>query len=128
MTTLSIILLLLPTAYHLYFDRNGELPEEKSHDILLMVAIAATAAFIGYLIAGKNMLTGLFLSWAIHFMVFDYAIVYILKKRGMIETKESAFSYLGSSYTDDVLRQWKPWTRFWIKLGVLVGAVIIYIL
>jgi hypothetical protein len=63
---------------------------------------------------------------AIHFLVFDYAIVYILKKRGVIETRESWYTYLGKSHTDDVLRQWSPVTRLIVKLVILVGAVIIY--
>lgn len=128
MTLLSIILLAFPLLYHLVNDRNGEKPSEKSIDILIVSLIAIAASVVGFFISDKPIIDGLFLSFAIHFMFFDYLIVVILKKRGVIETKQSAFEYLGSSYTDDVLRQWSPWTRFWIKIGQLIVAIIIYFL
>lgn len=127
MTLLSIILLALPLLYHLWNDKDGEEPEDKGIDILIMSVIAIAAAVAGFFIADKPIIDGLFLSWAIHFAVFDYAINYILYRHGVIENLDW-FSHLGKSYTDDVLRQWKPWTRFWIKVGILVVAVTIYIL
>jgi undecaprenyl pyrophosphate phosphatase UppP len=128
MTLLAILLLFVPLIWELINDRNGEAPNEKTQDIFIRLLLAITAAVVGWYIAGKAIPDGVLLSLAIHFVVFDYAITWILKKRKVIETKESAFSYLGKSWTDDVLRQWKPMTRFLVKLGVLVGAVIMYIL
>jgi hypothetical protein len=128
MIILSVILLTFPLLYHLYSDQNGERPSEKTADIIYVSIIALVASLIGYFNTGKPIVDGFILAWAIHFLVFDYAIVYILKRRGVIETKESPFSYLGKSYTDDVLRQWTPVTRLLIKLGVLILAVVIYVL
>lgn len=127
MTLLSIILLSLPLLYHLWNDKDGEAPEDKGIDILIMSVIAIAAAVVGFFIADKPIIDGLLLSAAIHFMLFDYAINYILYRNGVIENP-NWFSHLGKSYTDDVLRQWSPWTRFWIKVGILVAAVTIYIL
>jgi hypothetical protein len=126
MTALSILLLALPLLYHLHNDRNGERKDEKAGDIILVSALALIAAVVGYYISGKPIIDGLLLAWGIHFAVFDYAIVYILKKRGVIETKESWYEYLGSSYTDDVLRQFTPWQRLIMKAVVLGVAVVIY--
>jgi hypothetical protein len=123
----SIILLTFPLLWHLWNDRNGDKPSDKSMDILIVSIIAVAAAVIGFFISNKPIIDGSLLAWAIHFFAFDYLIVYILKKRGVIETKQSPFEYLGSNYTDDVLRQWSPWTRFWIKLGQLIIAIIIYL-
>jgi hypothetical protein len=128
MTALSILLLALPLLYHLFNDRNGEKPSEKTGDIILVSALALIAAVVGYYISGKPIIDGLLLAWGLHFLIFDYAIVAILKKRGVIEAKESFFTYLGNSYTDDVLRQFSPWQRFWLKIGVLVVAITIYVL
>lgn len=128
MRLIALLLLALPLAFHLFNDRNGEKPSEKTGDIILVSAIALVAAVIGFLIAEKPIIDGLILAGAIHFLVFDYAIVHILKKRGVIETKESAFTYLGNSYTDDVLRQWNPLTRLLVKISFLSIAIIIYVL
>lgn len=128
MITIAILLLLIPTAFHLHNDRRGERKDEKAGDIILVSGIAVLCSVVGFFISDKPIIDGLLLAWGIHFFVFDYAINYILKKRGVIETKESAFSYLGSSYTDDVLRQFTPWQRFFMKLIVLVVAVTIYVL
>jgi hypothetical protein len=126
MTALSILLLLIPAGFHLWNDRNGERPDEKAGDIILASALALIAAVVGYFISGKPIIDGLLLALGLHFLIFDYAIVAILKKRGVIETKEHWFVYLGSSYTDDVLRQFKPWQRLLLKIGVLGIATLIY--
>jgi hypothetical protein len=125
---LSLLLLLVPVGFHLWNDRRGEKPEEKAGDLILVSALALIAAVVGYYISGKPIIDGLLLAWALHFLIFDYAIVAILKKRGVIETKEHWFRYLGSSYTDDVLRQFTPKERLLLKIGVLVVVVVIYFL
>lgn len=123
----SIILLTLPLLWHLWNDRNGDAPSDKSMDILIVSVIAVVAAVIGFFLSNQAIVDGSILAWAIHFFAFDYAINYILYRRGVIENSDW-FGYLGKGYTDDVLRQWSPWTRFWIKLGQLIVAIIIYFL
>lgn len=125
---IAALLLILPTAWHLYQDRNGDPKEEKLIDILIVVCLAIFAAVAGYLIADKPILDSLLLAWGFHFLVFDYLIVIILKGRRVIETKESWYSYLGESYTDDVLRQFHPHLRFGIKLVIFIAAVTVYVL
>jgi hypothetical protein len=127
LTLTSIIMLTFPLLWHLYNDRNGDAPSDKAMDILIVSLIAVAAAVIGFFISNQAILDGLILSWALHFFAFDYAINYILYRRGVIENSDW-FGYFGKSYTDDVLRQWSPWTRFWIKLGQLIIAIIIYFL
>jgi hypothetical protein len=125
LTLTSIILLTFPLLWHLWNDRNGDKPSDKAIDILIVSLIAVAAAVIGFFISNQAILDGLILAWAIHLFAFDYAINYILYRRGVIENSDW-FGHLGKSYTDDVLRQLSPWTRFWIKLGQLIIAIIIY--
>lgn len=127
MVLISALLLLVPTAWHLWNDKDGDRPEDKAGDILIVIAIAFTASAIGWML-GQRMLDSLLLAWAIHFFYFDYAIVWILKKRGIIETKESVFEYLGNSPVDRLMKKLSPMTRFWVRIGALIVAIIIYIL
>lgn len=121
----SIILLTFPLLWHLWNDRNGDAPSDKTMDILIVSLIAVAAAVIGFFLSDQAIIDGLILAWAIHFFAFDYAINYILYRRGVIENSDW-FGYLGKSYTDDVLRQWSPWTRFFIKTGFLTASTVMY--
>jgi hypothetical protein len=125
---ISILLLTIPTLYHLWSDRNGEAPEEKTQDIIIVCVLAVAASLVGFFIADRPIVDGLILAWAVHFFIFDYAIVWLLKKRGVIEGDVNVFEHLGKSYTDDVLRQFTPWWRFVIKLTILVSSVTVYFL
>jgi hypothetical protein len=44
MTIPSFLLLFAPLIYHLVNDKDGELPDEKSTDIMIVIAIACVAA------------------------------------------------------------------------------------
>jgi hypothetical protein len=127
MTALSLLLLLIPVGFHLWQDRRGEKPKEKAADIFMVSGIALLCSVAGYRLSAKPIIDGLLLAWALHFLLFDYLIVIILKKRGVIETKEHWFSYLGSSYTDDVLRQFSPWQRLILKIWVFGVATLVYV-
>lgn len=124
----SILLLIVPLAWELYNDKDGEQLSDKGLDVLLRVCFALAAAIIGYMLVDKPIIDGFILAMAIHFFAFDYAIVWLLKKRGVIEGDVNLFEHLGKSYTDDVLRQFTPLWRFVIKFAFLVGTVVIYIL
>jgi hypothetical protein len=115
MTALSLLLLLIPVGFHLWQDRRGEKPKEKAADIFMVSGIALLCSVAGYRLSAKPIIDGLLLAWALHFLLFDYLIVIILKKRG------------GSSYTDDVLRQFSPWQRLILKIGVLGVATLVYV-
>lgn len=125
MNLIAFLLLLTPLVWELISDRNGETPKQKKLDVFIRVLIALIVALVGFFIADKPIVDGFVLSLAIHFMLFDYLIIMILNRR-VYEKKVNWFSHLSKSYTDDVLRQWSPWTRFFIKLGVLSGGVILY--
>lgn len=127
MILISVLLLFAPLIYHLVNDKNGERPEDKATDILIVIAIAFTAAAFGYLAAGQRMLDSLLLAWGIHFFAFDYLISIILYRRGVIETSDW-FGHLGDGPVDKLMKKLKPMPRFWVRLGVLVIAIVIYIL
>lgn len=131
MTLLSILCILslfAPLVWELFNDMGGDTKKSKRQDVFIRLLIALGAAVVGWYLIDKPIIDGFILSLAIHFLIFDYAINYILKKRGVIETKESWFSYLGKSYTDDVLRQFTPMQRLFLKIGVLGVAITIYVL
>lgn len=126
MKLIAFVLLLCPLYWEIFNDMDGETPKEKKLDVFIRVLMALIAAIVGFFIANKPIIDGFILSLAIHFFFFDYAITYVLQKRGVIESKQSWFEYLGKSYTDDVLRQWSPLTRLILKAMVLGIAGIIY--
>ena len=126
MKLIAFLLLLSPLTWEIWNDKDGETAKEKKLDVFIRVLMALIVAIVGFFIANKPIVDGFNLSLAIHFFFFDYAITYILQKRGVIESKQHWFEYLGKAYTADVLRQFDPWTRFIIKAGILVGALIIY--
>lgn len=127
MIALAVVLLTIPLLYHLWNDRNGERPQDKTWDIILVTGLALIWSFIGYKLSGKPIIDGLLLAWGIHFAAFDYLINWILFKRGVIENPDW-FGHLGKSYTDDVLRQFTPKQRLVMKLVVLGVATLVYVL
>jgi hypothetical protein len=136
---LAIIPLFLPLVYELIQDRNGESKRDKRQDWgarLMLVTIGAMGNMwilrehVNY--EGWNFMRGLysamFLSFAIHLMLFDYLIVIILKKNGVIRPDAKPFSYLGK--TANYPKLWVkigPWGRFSIRLLTLITAIIIYL-
>lgn len=125
MNLIAFLLLFCPLIWELFNDMGGETQKEKKLDVFIRVLMALIAAIVGFFIANKPIVDGFILSLAIHFFAFDYLIVMILNRR-VYEKKVNWFTHLGKSYTDDVLRQFAPWTRFIIKLGILSGSVILY--
>lgn len=124
MTIIAIILLLTPTAWHLWSDKDGDAKEDKATDILIVIAIAFTASAVGWML-GQRMLDSLLLAWAIHFFAFDYLINIILYRRHVIETNDW-FERLGNGPVDRLMKKLKPWPRFWVRLGALIVAIVIY--
>ncbi len=128
MIAITISILFVPLIWELINDRNGD--SNKKQDVFIRLLLALTASVVGFYLISKPIPYGLFLSLAIHFFAFDYLIVMILKKRGVIETKESWFEYLGKTSAVDTF---KPWVkigakgRLSVRLGVLIAAIIVYI-
>lgn len=139
---LAFAVLFVPTIWELWDDRNGEDKQGKLRDRYKKGIVWAVSTFVslviyfwpvllvkssGAVLVGWWTLKSWIMALAIHFLIFDYAIVIILKHRGVIETKESAFSYLGK--TANYPKFWvkmNPWIRFCIRLTIFAIALIIY--
>lgn len=110
-----LLLLLIPTAWEVIDDRKGD--SNKGFDVFMRV-------LLGILVARwfPNLYTAFFLSMALHFMLFDYAINIVLKRQPW-------FAYLGKKGVVDQIPFWRnlnPWVRFGIRVIVLIAAVILF--
>lgn len=136
MILLSILILSMPTIVELIDDRNGETPEQKKKDVRVRALLMIVCAGVVTAIVHPNVypwvtslhlwpltltyLKCLFLSFAIFFMFFDYAINLILGRKPW-------FSYLSESPID---RLWSKVNWRWrlaIK-GVVFGIALIWFL
>lgn len=128
------ILTLLPLIWEVYNDRNGdahisrgllELPSKKV-DILVRVLIATIVALINFFVFDEALFKSVFLCVAVHFLLFDYIIAFILIKKGII--KGHWFSYMGSKGIDNY-KSWKnvpPIIKLVIRITIFGIANYIY--
>lgn len=134
----SFIILSLPLLIEVYRERNGEKKEEHKESLLRRLFFTLVAYFIVFIIERKlvgitqtwqDVLSGLFMSFAIFLLLFDYSIAATLEKRGVIKKGSSWFNYLSSSDFDT----WKPWVRigawgrFILKVIVFALALVFWI-
>lgn len=130
---LAFVILTIPTAYELWNERTGEKPKSKKWSMLVRIVIALGSTWVAAVFKNDDLVPDLIksavMSFAIFFLCFDYCIAAILIHRGIIETRESAFSYVGKSSRFDKFKLWVrigPWGRFTVKMAVFVGALILY--
>lgn len=122
----AIIILCLPTAVELYADRNGDTNKVMDTVVRIMMMIAVGLIVWGWL--GKNMFVAMNMSFAIFFLIFDYAIHIILYRNGVIASP-AWFRYTGKSSKVDNLPIWKrigPYGRFFVKLFYFLGSIWLY--
>lgn len=134
---IAFFVLSIPTDWELWSERKGEDPKKKGRSMtvraLLMMICAAVATGI---ITPKiypwvtsvhlwpltlTYLKCLFLSFAIFFVVFDYAINLILGRKPW-------FSYLSNSPMDRLFSKvnWK--VRMGVRVIVFTGALIVFMI
>lgn len=133
MILLAFLILTLPTVYELWNERSGEAKKNKRLSVLVRIVCIVGSLWVAAVFKNDNLIKDLVksaaMAFAIFFFTFDYAITTILIHRGVIETKESAFSYVGKTSKFDKFKLWVrigPWGRFAVKLAVFVVALIIY--
>lgn len=117
MNWLLLLILLIPTIWEVIDDRKGD--SNKGFDVFMRVLLGLLVAFSRWF---DNPYTAFFLSMALHFFLFDYAINLVLKR-------EPWFSYLGKTGVVDTLPFWRnlhPWARFGLRAVVLVIAYILH--
>lgn len=131
---IGVLLLTFPLLWELWNDKDGdshisrgplELPSKKV-DILVRITIASVAAIINLIINDKEIFKSVTLCSAVHFLLFDYLIAYILAIRGVI--KGHWWSYMGSKGIDN-FPLWKhthPIIKLIIRLMIFIIASIVY--
>ena len=98
----------------------------KKVDVMVRVIIALCISLINYLFYQIAPWKTILLCGAIHFLLFDYVIAYILIKRGII--KGNWYSYMGSKGIDNV-GWWKnlnPNLKLVARIIIFVIAFLIY--
>lgn len=123
---------MIATLWEVWEDRHGDL--YKSQDVIIRIALLLAEAIALHFIFIKPLIDSLFLSIAVFFMFFDYLIAMVLIKNGVVEPRRGTtytwWTYTAKSGVFDNLKLWKdakPWTKFFIKLGALIAAVIIFL-
>lgn len=123
---------MIATLFELYGDRHGDF--NKQGDLIWrVVLILAEAGLLAWLLH-KPFVDSILLSSAIFFLVFDYLIAYVLIKNGTLEPPRGItyywFDYIAKVGPFDNFKYWKalkPRTKLFVRVVVLIGAVIIYI-
>jgi hypothetical protein len=123
-----------PLIWELYNDRNGDdsyvnvfghlTIKNKAKDVYVRIGIAVASAFLNKWLNDASLIASFFVSLSFHFLVFDYAIAYILGHR-----EWSWFSYLGKKSVIDNLDVWHsmaPLNRFVTRLEAFVISGLFY--
>jgi hypothetical protein len=137
---IGLALLCVPLIWELWNDKDGDAHISRAEwnanvqmlskkvDIFARCTMAITASVVNYVLGINSIIPSLFMSGAIHFLIFDYAIVYILIKNGVISPFARWWDYLGTKGMDNY--EWwkgKSWqVRMVIKIAVFIIACLIY--
>lgn len=126
MGIIAILILCLPLGWELWNDRNGDF--NKKADVLFRALLIVNAGFIVWGFFNRNLFAAMNLSFAIHWLLFDYLIHIILYRNGVIVSPEW-FKYTGKSSKVDNIPIWKsigPYGRLFVKLFYFLLAVWLY--
>lgn len=119
-------LCILPTAWELYNDRNGENKKGKIKDTAVLLVVTGLIAGLSYWL-GQRPVSAILLIFGIRVMFFDYLINIILYKRKVIEKPgaEKWFSYIGESthWWDQLAAKVHPVIRIAVRALVFLVAV-----
>lgn len=136
MILLIFLILSLPTAWELYDDRIGETLKQKKLDVLWRcLSFSSSAIVSGWIIYGFHQtpfvyyLKAVVMSFAIFFLVFDYAIIIILVRRKIVELPKGQkwYSYLSKSPLDKLWSGWDWKWRMAVRGAVFTISLIIYL-
>ena len=132
MEIIAVLILCLPTAWALYDDRNGDYHPNK--DLYGVGAIMCVCVFVQLCISHVTpvwltIIRGFVLSTGIYIAIFPYAVVALLRKRGIILKAAKWWDYLSYSAWPDRLELWRgtPWYgRMIIVLIILAACISVY--
>lgn len=123
---------MIATIWEVWNDRKGDF--NKGEDVFIRIIYLCGEAIIIGIIFNKPFIDSLLVSTSFFFLVFDYAIAYVLIKNGTLEPPKNVkyhwFSYQAKSGVFDNFKTWRnlsPWGKLGIKLGFFVVSMVIYI-
>ena len=123
---ISILFLFVPCIWECWNDRNGDL--NKRIDLFYRGCLALCAGILCHFFINVPFYKGAELSLAIHFLLFDYMIAYILIKRQVVEVAGTGwFEYLGYKGVVDNIRSWRglaPAQRAAIRIVVFTASLL----
>lgn len=122
----AVLICFLPVIIHLIDDRNGD--RRKINDIISLTIISLALAFGLKGLFDIGFFRSLLLMWAIHFALFDYATVYILRRNGVISPHAKIMSYYGQGKVDRILVKINPYIILSARVLVLGIAIAIFVL
>lgn len=117
---IAFLVLLLPIVWEVRDDRHGD--PDKTKDVIIRATMMVTIGLLAALLRGdyKHPFDEMFMSFALFFLLFDYAMAVVLKK---------PLGYLGTTSKMDRFKLWVkigPMGRFAVRLAVFAGALIWY--
>lgn len=118
---IAFFALAVPTAWELIDDRVMD--HNKKMDVLTRGLLMMSVSILAWYLTGRHVLAALALTIGIHFLIFDYAVAYLL---GVKEW----FSFLGTTSDIDRLKWWRsmsPWKRFWLRFIFFTVSVVMYL-
>ena len=120
------LLCCIPTAVNLVAHKDGRKKEDKIRDKLIIIIISSALALGVRWLFGYELSRSLLLMLGIYFLTFDYLIVWLLRKNGVIIKDAKIFSYTGKStyWYDQMVSKIHPVLRLVIRLAVF--AVIVW--
>jgi hypothetical protein len=112
---------LIPTIWEIYNDRNGENKKGKRKDLFIALALSGIICAVSWLVVDINPIRTavMILGWRL--LVFDYAIQYVLIKRGIIVGHW--FTYTGKTAKwDRMVSKAHPALRIVVRVALFGGA------
>ena len=117
----------IPTLVELIDDRRGD--KKKVNDLIVLTFIAAILATVLQYFFKFEFWRTLPMMFAIHFLLFDYIVVILLRKNGVIRADADPFTYTGkTSKIDQIVAKINPWVRLLIRVIVFGLAFAIFAL
>ena len=118
---IAVVLCLLPTVWEIWNDRDGETKKDKTRDLIVSVILYAAVALINWLL-DIHQLKSLALTFGFRVLVFDYAVQWLLIRRGVIHGHW--FYYRGKTAKwDRVIKYLNPWIVLAVRVVVFALAV-----
>jgi hypothetical protein len=117
------LILFVPLIWEIWNDCRGDL--DKEWDVVIRVFLMIQVGCLVWQFSHRDVFAAINLSFAIHFMLFDYLIVIILN-RTVYERKINWFTHLSNSPIDKIWKGWNPWLRLLIRLTYFLASLILY--